>query len=388
VKTLDRYIIRQVLGTLGMTVFVFTLVLLLGNVLKQMLELVISRQATIGLAAHAILLLIPYVLAFALPMGMLTAALLVFGRLSADQELTAARASGISLASLVVPVLGLSVVVSLLCAVLNFHVAPASRVAYLELLRTASTKDPTHLLESDSFTTFGNYTVFARKVHSDGTNLDDVDITEWDTNNQEVLWCKAPKAEVEFGRTNITLHLKDGNMATHDASGWSPGAYGEFALPPVPYPKAGDPLVISISDMTFPQLRKKLEWLERGSDALPPRDASKADLIKAREEMRKGTEEMAMPVLVYMNQEVAFSFACIGFTLVGIPLAIRAHRRETSIGVATALVLVLVYYSFMVLAQAWENHPERYPCLIVWLPDFIFQAVGGVLLWRVNKKVG
>ncbi|HEY3862279.1 MAG TPA: LptF/LptG family permease [Verrucomicrobiae bacterium] len=389
-KTLHGYLVRQMLATLGMTVFVFTLVLLLGNVIKQILQLLVNRQATLGVAAHGILLLIPWVLAFSLPIGMLTAALLVFGRFSADQELVAARASGVSLVSLITPVLLLSAAVSGVCAWLNFQIAPASRTAYRELLFAAETNRPAGALRSGETVPLGEYNVWVEKVAEDQTNLHHVIVVRYDRAGDLKYWAEGPEGTVERDPAHHQIVL-----TIHDTSAWSsstngpvPAGGGEIPLHINIDEQAKALLTVPISDMTFAQLREQLRNLER--PLAEPVRAPKANSqqAKARRQIQRGVKDETMPVMVYMHRQVSFSFACIGFTLIGIPLGIRAHRRETSIGVATALALMLVYYSFVVLAQAWENHPERGPCIIVWLPNFIFQAVGAVLLWQANRSAG
>src|SRR5215469_6119025 len=165
-----------------MTMAVFTFVLLIGNVLHEILPLLVNGQASFIAVAKALGLLIPFVFAFALPMAMLTSTLLVFGRFSADQELTAARASGISLISLASPILLLGLMLCGVSALINMHVAPQCRVAYNGLrndMRSAlaNFKLPEgYPIELPAQTNGDSYSIYTR--HNRNNNLQDVVICE------------------------------------------------------------------------------------------------------------------------------------------------------------------------------------------------------------------
>lgn len=359
-KTLHFYLTRQVLASLVMTVAVFVFVLLLGNVLKEILTLLINRQAPLGKVVEAVGLLLPYVLVFALPMGMLTATLLTFGRFSADQELTAIRASGISLLALSTPILLLSVGLCCLSALINLQIAPQCRAAYRDLIYDLVIEMSNVIMpERQLIKDIPGYNFYVGR--NKGGDLKDVFVYELDNEQKVKTKTHAERGKiVRDGDKQIVLYLFDARTATLDHKGeWHPGIiWGETTLP-LEF-KSRRERKPHLSDMTFFQLQnERRTWEGKGIDATP--------------------------VLTEINSKVAFSFACLSFTLIGIPLGIRAHRRETSVGIAIALVLVLIYYAFTILGDALATQPERGPYLIVWLPNFIFQAIGMVLLWRTNR---
>ena len=383
-KTLQKYLVGQVFVTLLLTVAVFTAVLLIGNALREILTLLASSHVSPLLIVKAILYLIPFVWVFALPMGMLTATLLVFGRFSADQELTAARASGISLMSLVMPVLLLSLFCCTLSAWFNMDLGPRCRVAYVGLIKDLRAEIVNAQLPEGRFITdFKGYIFYVQK--NDGGRLKNVMIYRLQNETNVDTTLRAPTGQLKPDRANnqLILDLFDATSVTIGDHGDAVTSYPTLTLNLSTTNATSHGNEPSINDMTFLQLRQKLHGLE---NLRLPTGTNTSDTLRVQMKiLRSQKADMTEPVRVAMNRQVAFSFACFGFTLVGIPLGIRVHRRETNIGIALALMLVLVYYAFIMLGQSLSAHPEFCPHLIFWLPNFIFQAIGAVLLWRANR---
>ena len=378
-KTLHKYLTGQVLATLLLTVAVFAFVVILLNGLREVLPLLFGGHVRLWLICKALGLLVPFACVYALPMGFITATLIVFGRFSADQELTAARAGGVSLLSLISPVLLLSLLCCGISAWFNMEIGPRARVEFVNLKREllvnlADSQIPEGRLVRD----FPGYLFYCEKNH-DG-DLQNVMIyrLQNETNVETMIKAAHGHLSPDRAKNQLVVDLVDARTVTAG----SRVAINSFptvslnlswnaATNQVSKPK--------ISDMTFGQLQQEL--LELGKLNLPGSDTNTVAELKLH------GKHMVEPVLVAMHREIAFSFACFGFTLVGIPLGIRVHRRETNVGIGIALILVVIYYGFIMLGESLSAHPELFPHLILWIPNFIFQTIGVILLWRANRGI-
>jgi lipopolysaccharide export system permease protein len=382
-RTLQLYLLRQVVTTLIMTLLVFTFVLLLGDVLKEILGLLVNRQASLGVVAKSIGLLIPFIWVFALPMAMLTSTLLVFGRFSADQELTAARASGISLLSLIAPILVLSLALSGLSAMVNLEWGPRSRMAYKDILFrfTAEITTSRLLPEGRHIRDIPGYVIFIGK-NRDG-QLEDVMVYILASGTNDVATIHAARGKLELNPTNQTYVMRLYDVNGIRFSGDQPSSIsGQYLTESFSLSERKRSDTIPISDMTFHQLRAELRALE---NKLKPPELTAGQTALSHAQMARERRRVTSPVRVQMHRRLAYSFACFSFTLLGIPLGIRVHRRETNIGFAIALVLVLVYYGVTMLGLSLDQHPEWAPHLILWIPNLICQFLGAWLLWRANR---
>lgn len=391
-KTLHLYLLRQCLATLALTVVVFTFVLIAGNLLKEILSLLVAGHVSIWLVVESLLLLIPWVMAFALPISMLMSGLMVFGRFSADQEYTATRSAGISLTSLVVPVIALAVLMTGVCAWFNLQISPQARVAYKKILDEQMVNLASFIPEGRYVDFSEDFVLYVSKIRSN--NLHNIRFYQFEKgkkildvfaksgqiardesgNSIRLLLREARVLSLMSGLESFTGEIANGQKKTDTQNADTPAAFQEEWLPlhleeyeteDIPLKMAGGENSISISDMTLSQMLAGLK-------------ATRAQGLDTR------------PYVKEIHHQIAFSFACVSFILVAIPLSLKTQRRETNISLGLALIVLLVYYSFFILGDALveTGDPALNLWVLFWIPNFLFQFLGLYAIRKANLGIG
>ena len=376
---LHRHVLKEVLVSTALAMGLFVFVLLLGNAMRDIAELVAAGKLDFMVFLKLMGLLIPYVAAYALPLGVLTGTLMALGRLSSQQEITAMKSAGISLYQIASPVLVISFIGMIAGVVVNLHYAPQSRLAYKHLMVRAISENPIGFIEERRFIReFPGYVIYMGD--RDGPLMKDFWIWELDDEKRVKLFLRAKEGEINFDKTNnaLVLTLRDGTAEQRDDSG-SEGLADEpmrslfFGELPIELPMGKifgekSQRQARIKEMTFSQLMVK-------------RDLALAEETEAAE----GISKNRMKVQMHMQKSFAMAFSVFSLAIFGVPLAIQVGRKESYANLAIALIIAMTYY-FLIIAVSWlEGARALRPDLLIWLPNLIFQAVGFYLIQRANR---
>jgi lipopolysaccharide export LptBFGC system permease protein LptF len=110
-----------------------------------------------------------------------------------------------------------------------------------------------------------------------------------------------------------------------------------------------------------------------------------ADLM-SRIRMTKNLNHDTTDLEVELNQRIAFALSPIAFLLLGLPLAIRTNRRETSVGLFLSVILAGGFFLSIIICESFSSKPGLYPQYLLWLPNIVFQTLGAVMTVMISRK--
>src|SRR5207245_11685446 len=87
-----------------------------------------------------------------------------------------------------------------------------------------------------------------------------------------------------------------------------------------------------------------------------------------------------------INKRFSFPFSCIAFAIIGVPLGVTAHRRETSIGFAMGLIVAVASFLFAIIAETLRGNPRVHPEFLMGVPNVLFIVLGVFLFARLARQ--
>lgn len=403
----DRYIGRQILAGTVFAIVLLSTIMVLGSLFQKIRALLVDFGAPPSVIIDFVLGLMPFSLIYTIPWAFLSAVLLVFGRMSGDQELTGFRTAGMSLRRVSAPVFVLGAAFSILCLWLNVEVAPRAQAHVKDVLIRAFVKDPRTMLSAaaaqDGLDRFEKSAEGVRAYieASDGSHLTNLHLFKLadhntgdspaaaktpapataaaapadgeqppdETGNSQNVYIHAMHAEavVDDVKREFRFHLYDSLFDTTDQKGAPKIAVSGEARPVViPY-TIDDKRKIRPKEMTN---RELLEFLRS----------------PAAEEMRydkdKKNRDKWLERVAELHHRYAGSFACLAFAFIGVPLGIKARRRDTSTGIMISIGIGAAYFSIGMFEPKTVNAMIAF----AWVPNLVCVLLGLYLFRRAKFR--
>ena len=359
-----KYMLKEIGGPFLGALFVSTIILAAGNII-QTADMIMNKGVEIFQVVKIFFLFLPYVLIFTIPISVLSAVLLGFGRMSGDNEITTLRTSGISVFRVILPVIICGFIISLMSVPLNDRILPQSEFEARKLLKSVGVKHPTAMIEPGIFVKgFQDYIVFIHDVNEDGM-LEDIRIYEPRTNKptRTIVAEQGEIVPLEEGN-GIKLRLIDGSA--DEISADKPDEFYKISFQEYF-------MTLNLEDtVDVNKMQKK------------PREKSIKELLWDIDDFNR-KELNPIPFQIELHKKLAIAFSNLVFVIAAVPLAITTHRREKFIGFGLAIILFLVYWGIMLGGIAFAIRGFVPPWVGVWSADMLLFAFGVAMFYKIAK---
>ncbi|HXV62171.1 MAG TPA: LptF/LptG family permease [Vicinamibacteria bacterium] len=365
-RILDRYVLREVTPSFLLGIGVFTFVLMLNEILRFAQSLV-TQSATFGETLGIFLNLLPSVLCLTIPMGFLLGVLIALGRLAADSEIVAMRASGVSLYRLLVPITLAAASAWLLTSHLIIAVLPDSNQRVRQLIFQVMTSQAGTEIRPRVFydRLFPNYMFLALDTPTSSDAWENVIVADLSRpETPRVTFAERGRLLVDSVKRTVTFYLEDSEV--HQVSQNQPDDYQR---------QVSREIWLPLPTQTFfpPE------------DIDVPRGARELGLA----ELRASYAETKLPIyLTEIHKKFSIPFACFVFGVMGLALGIRNRRDGRSWGFVVSLAIIFFYYVLIDIGESMARHGRLSPLLGMWTANFVMGLGAVFLLVRAARETG
>ena len=358
-KILDRYLLREFTGYLVLGLLGFIVIFIVVDVIEK-IDVFLDNRAPAALILQYYVNLAPYVVVTVLPVALLLATFLALGQLNKFGELTAMRASGLSLLRIMRPVFAVALVsvgVSLLLG--EFVVPPATRVRdqiyneriqHVAVVNGTERADITYLGQGGRIWYTRLYVVPERRMH-------EVTLQEF---RGGALWRRIDAAEASWdGRrwvfvSGFTRTFQNGREF---AVAFTRLAVGGLAERPEDFAKRD----VQPDGMNYFELRRYIERLR----------ASGARVAN---------------YLVDLHVKLAFPMICLVVVMIGGAMATGLRMQSAAMGFGLSVAISFLYYGVLRAGQAMGHNGALPPYVAAWLGDALFGGIGLTMMVRAQRR--
>ncbi|MCK4957073.1 MAG: LptF/LptG family permease [Candidatus Cloacimonetes bacterium] len=403
-KILEKYILKENLKPFLVSLFVVTFVMLLDKLI-DLLNLIIEKKLDAFTIASIFGLSLPFILAVTIPMAVLLASIMSFGRLSTDNELVAFKSCGINIYSLLKPTLIAAMIMSLFMVYFNNVILPETNHALKNMMIKASTRRPATAIIPRSFNKMKNFTIYVKD------RIDDelYGILIYDKKNKKYpQTISAERGKVFFSNGGNSLKAVLYNGQAHDRDKKDPRKYQitEF-----------DSYTINIQDLGYKFYDEESDY--RGDRELSSKamlklvdekrsqigilgneikhlkrnmDKISSDSLRVKEKEREiRTHQNKLNIkqdkilnlkdginkyLVEVHKKYAIAFACFIFVLIGAPVGLMTKTSGVGMAFSVSSIVFLIYYGTLTFGEELADLGLVEPFLAMWISNILLGIIG------------